>query len=721
DIDIENCPESIPTEYYNCAENIYLYRDISDSADCVDGKIKPYTTLFEFLKKQDTDDRCFDSDYTQIDRFTDGSKNYDVDGSILISSPFHYLYRETTPAFIIQNDGSICNPFNGEAKEMVFPDGFCDQGKEEMKDTSGKTSDYGYCIGPSKDIEAKAYSCKKTHPENRNIVIELVLLEPYSKEDNRYQPWFCSDKTVDNIQILNRLRDKTIVDFYEDFPENCREYGIDYWFSTSGYFADGMNIVNEMICDPFTGELKTPKDFFDIRQPIFVNSVDNCIGDFFDIPVTTSDAYFTIPESKKKFVTRIYLPFPEYMRYDFTEQCDGQYEPVMKSDYELYSRYCSSNYYDYEYEDEDSFKVFSDNGYMCCPDDGAYELIEECSDLQFDLKAYQYECEDNNLIFRYTDTISLKMQDSENFVFDLYKRLYPETTYKECDVSLDQSLDKKLSDIAYDHCSDYTYVPYADITDEAFGEYAVEDIMLIEDLNGNICNPYTGQPMPAVQYNDQDPPPSENYFCMYNNIGMGVYKCHNDREMLQYKCDFNIYVDDSWRYDHIMNNVQVLKELSEQEASFNCVDTEGNGKYDLVGEELVEIYTESTCIQGTDYILCDPDNLHMCNEQGILVIINEYPEYKGICNPFEYGKAYPYGGPCINTEELGIMCYYDQPFQKLECEPPGSLPVTPGVLYPTNVDYQPLMYGYKPITDGSWWCVPDSEGNYHPTNDGTMG
>ncbi|MBU0757136.1 MAG: hypothetical protein KKF44_03670 [Nanoarchaeota archaeon] len=721
DIDIENCPESIPTEYYNCAENIYLYRDISDSADCVDGKIKPYTTLFEFLKKQDTDDRCLDTDWTQIDRFTDGYAYFDVNG--LLPNIDTGLSKEPAPGFILDNNGKICNPFNDKTRELVDPNLFCDHGYEPMKDIDSKTSDFGYCIGASKEEEAKAYSCKTSrHPEKENMVTELVILEPYTEEQKKYLSWYCLDYSLGGVEILNRLKEKTIAELYEAFPENCRD-GIYHY---SGEYVSDSLLANSYgeICNPFTGDMQKVEELCDIEySESQLQDGITCLGEYYNIPHVGADCTFKMPEPGNLFHAFVVYPVPYERIDDLSWYCDGSDPSITrKTLYELYSKYCSSEYYYYDYN-SDEFIVYENNGFTCCPNDGSIVKIEEGNDcgfkpiinpkMAFDEPEFtEGRCDLNGNYFeKYFYDVRVQFNDEYIERYDLRKKLDPWTTYKYCDGG--EVKDKPLSQIAQEHglSEGHDYFSYT-------GEFVVpssfdrdqrepeEDILLVMDWNGYVRNPYTGQPMPVVPLKDS---PDELHFCIYTYELYGAsYQCLGDREFLEIYCMFNQDMDLPYDYDHSATHVELLKELSEQEAPFNCVDTNNDLTYEIVGESLSELFSESVCVDGIDYILCDPTDDVMCNEEGVLMLLDENDK---VCNPYlpDYEEPYTIGAPCIGLKKVDPICNYNQLLIVYECKQPYAENIE-GITFPDKVNFV-----YRAITDSVVMCEYNTDdGKYYP-------
>ncbi|MBU0757344.1 MAG: hypothetical protein KKF44_04710, partial [Nanoarchaeota archaeon] len=220
---IMECPDdNTPTEYYRCADNIYIYRDISGKAECIEGVLQ-YHVDFEI-----TDEQCLPEDYTYIERWTDGYNYFELDPRA--DAPGTQLfkkYTERVPALIMTHnneDDYICNPFVGQ-KLRMSPQDVCETPLELIRSSQGEVSRVGYCVEDSNimmnsyKIETKVYTCKAApDKESPDKLIEIIVLDPYTEEESQGISWQC--KGANSVDFA----DITIEDLYYRFDEECKGY-----------------------------------------------------------------------------------------------------------------------------------------------------------------------------------------------------------------------------------------------------------------------------------------------------------------------------------------------------------------------------------------------------------------------------------------------------------------------------------------------------------------
>ncbi|MBU0757135.1 MAG: hypothetical protein KKF44_03665 [Nanoarchaeota archaeon] len=666
DLGVQECfqyasDKYIPVEYYECRDNVYIYRDVSQIAGCSGTGIRYFDTMFDVIDKS----LCTSEDYTQIRRTTDGEEYYDL--FVWIPDP-DKKYVDIELAMLMDEEGKICNPFNENMRVLEDAYNFCDPLEDAVLD--GLRPRYGYCIREDRETEAKPYVCKL--PDSG---IEFFVLDPYSEEESDYLGWYC-----DTDAPASLIMPRTIVDFYEMHPEYCQYqnyYRDDY--SIYEMVADHDNLV----CNPFTGEhvpaFYSPPvhEFCDLgyEEPDYSLSTGYCLGENHDIPAVAEVCTTDLPITHIAFTTSIvrYVPYDKI--YGLKWKCDGSFYGKTKSVKEMYRMNCPSNYYEIYYEEKDNveeIRIYEDQGMLCCPyDDEDNRIVpietgcrKTDESPNIDPENNVFECQDGNIVSRYDTLLSFTLDSQSRVIFSypVYRHIDPQTTYKYCDNG--EAKDKPLSLIATDHyCYEGSdWVKYDKVMGEKNTESPNEDIMLVMDSAGNVCNPFTGQRMHA-DYFEQEP---GQFFCFDYYDDTSTFQCLDDREIHVANCVFNpqnSFVGNSWRYDHDVTNVRVLKELFGKEALFNCEDTDFDGYYEIVPKGLDELYIETGCPGNFDhyYILCDPENQANCNRFGVLMLTGPR---RTVCNPFT-GEIIPIDDFCTldiieEKNQLGAMCYNDQ-------------------------------------------------------------
>ncbi|MBU0757134.1 MAG: hypothetical protein KKF44_03660, partial [Nanoarchaeota archaeon] len=234
---------------------------------------------------------------------------------------------------------------------------------------------------------------------------------------------------------------------------------------------------------------------------------------------------------------------------------------------------------------------------------------------------------------------------------------------------------------------------------EPIGEYPCRSGELMSlDSDGMICNPFTGKLMlPGVDsYN-----PEPQYFCKgyYENIPL----CHGDQQMYARYCDYGEIPD--FMYD----SASVLRELTDEEAWFNCVPKAGQNKlYKIVTEEPLELFRESTC---TDDYYMECKNLKdsaLCwTESKLLMIADENNE---VCEPY-YGRFMGVGAFCGEADkeyehdfrEETDQCYKDQELVSMFCGKPWS-PIREGL------EFKKIDHVVKKYDESRFKCLSYDSG-----------
>ncbi|MBU0757763.1 MAG: hypothetical protein KKF44_06855, partial [Nanoarchaeota archaeon] len=366
-LDVSECINpNFPREYYRCSEDVYLYREISEIGYCDSGKLRYYASMKDMLLQSD----CSPDDYDLVDRWTDGVDYYELN-SAEREFAYGYYFTVKTPIMIIGKDNKICNPY-GSGGERVDPVLFCDL--NPMENSVGETNQYGYCIGQDYRTEAVPFSCRIRNLEDRSLDPEIIIVEATDDDTARYLTWECLGKSSHYFGA------KTIAEIYDDFPENCRELGFDYFYDSATDEYDAVVIDSEgMLCSPFDGLLYEMNTFCDSVEesddPVI------CLGDDYDIETKQLLCVAKIGDAGQKLQTAVFATVVDPDATDFIWKCNSGYRKAGKKDLiDFYSFMPGCQDYYYYLPTEDFTIAYVKEGKMCCPNSGEIVEPEKCLD-----------------------------------------------------------------------------------------------------------------------------------------------------------------------------------------------------------------------------------------------------------------------------------------------------------------------------------------------------
>ncbi|MBU0757345.1 MAG: hypothetical protein KKF44_04715 [Nanoarchaeota archaeon] len=498
----EGMPGSVlveyPVEYYECRENVYIYKDVSDKADCKDGVIeyfKPWNQIIE-------ESACSEiGDYRYIERPLDG------------------IFSEPT-AFLVLNDDMVCDP-TPETRELIDISEFCNAGTLTEVDT-----EFGYCIFPDSTaddiykIPAKPYLCRVRLPGEDHIR-DLTILKPYTEEQVLYLPWYCD---FDVGSPSKEVFERDLIYYYSDlFPDNCHDY-----FDYNAWPYIVIKQVDGKICDIFTDQLKSWDEIcansFETDPDKLTCVVDQTLWKISSCDLKLGETGFIM---KDAFVR---IPMSDEELRKSSWKCAGISSPIQKNMIDYFDQYEScEGYYSYNLQNGNGpidllmyMKNQDGESKMCCPKDGVLKIPQLCcEDFDFSIGP-MIGCEGEDEVYEFSCLV--RFNDKTEYR-KLLREIVDEKSVlfkcREVDLSGRYSPLPKTFKELYDDspCASMYHTPCLNEDEENKDNDC--PVLFLEE----VCNPFTGNKESLTD------------FCSVS-LEDKIEDCITDIEIYRYPCEF---------------------------------------------------------------------------------------------------------------------------------------------------------------------------------------